>query len=877
MKTPRDRKKEQQNQPTQLLSTESELSKTVAPPPFQLAASNDAPIQRECGENMSCEPSDYYVNESTSWSGSGSSVGADGNISLGGTYTDSTTLYQDYDEHSSYSEAYGGGVSFNPNNGQVGVNASYSETTVENGESTTNSISGGGYLDFNSNGELEGGGANMSVQQGPITVSVGGGITSSAQPPVLQPDGTYKVTWTRSVTGNVGGGYSQSGRGASGSISGGSTVTGSRSFATQTAAQSFFENRDWAEIDPSDARQLGQGDQISTSDSTSLSGGGSVSIAGVKVGATITVGTSRSVEVTGLGNERISVKVTDNDTLGGALSMGAPGISLTGGVSSTDVEGYIVHFDLSTTAGQNAWLYLRTIGALPTSGYNLHGIINGEVWTETSGFSLMGVTMTNSSTTSETVTEYTDGTVEERQGTDTTSVSVPFLGSYSESDQLTATDDSRVENRTYTVTSTVNASSTQDVNEELARSTGTHYDTVENSLGNQSSRRWSVSSSFSHTQVESLVRQIRRGNWNYHSLIYQSGHGEDFRDIVLSAGDNWDAIDRGLADFIAETGDKGLELIRNTIGVTPRYSLTLAGDPYMTGEAGHAALARRISGWERNLSRQSNLQSTGQAIGRELRSQRERLDAISDPLRYPDLPNELRQREVTRTRREVERLDELRGEVLAAHRQQETERQQDPEPPEEQNYTDPDAPIMSEEPLSSQMTDEQYAATLRDAEWARVDAYAAIIEGKRESAISDGNVIRRHHYFQVEGAWCFSRSAIDTWGYEGVFSDGDNLSDFQEAQRFFDLHRSTWERGQEAYNDYLAARSRLEFSTDGNIESTLMPLLDRAQQKFGMAASSARLGSAVYARIRAAHPEGRNNQFQGYTQGKRLPANRAIR
>lgn len=854
---------------------------SFAPPPLQLtAAPENGVIQREENESgqETLAPS-YTPLDSMG------SVGADGNMSVASTRTVTTNTAGDDPNGAplySSSTAVGANASFNPTNGRVGGGLTYSQTDeIQNADgpgTTSNSTSVGanGYVDLNSSGQLEGAGGSASVTSNGRSVTLGGGIVVSAVPPRAR-NGRWTVSWTRSVSGNLGGGMTSGNRGGSASVSLSDAITGSRSFATQEEAQTFYAGTEWHSIDPENAAELGQGDTINETSGGNLQFGANGKLMGASIGASITVGTNRSVQVTGLGDRRISVRVTDTAILGGAATMGAPGIGLSLGVQDSSSEGQIVTFDLNTSAGRGSYQYLVSAGSLLGSGYTMVAETESDSWQETAGVNILGAAMTNTSTTTEATTTYESGrTVEERTGNESTNITIPLIGSYSASDQIVATDDSDASNRAYTVSSTVNASSTSDVNSSLARSTGVYRESNPTSLDNQSDRRWNVTSTFSHQQVERLISQMRAGRFNYHTLIHQSGHGSDFLSEVQAAGSDWDRIDRALSDFIAETGDQGLALIRNTIGTTPSYNLELEGDPYMRGETGHSELAGQVRGFERRLSRSSNLASLGTQIGRVLGQQRERVTAISDPSRYPDLPQELRHREVRRSEREIETLEDLRSRALAAFREQQSASESESEAV-SSSQEGPEEALYSEE---GGMTEAPVPEVLESVNiWGNVDMLADQATSKRAEAVEAGNVARRHHSFQVDGAWCYHRSAIETWGYDGIFSDGDHLSQYQRAQSNMDSAHTGWARGESAWNDYQTRRSELEFSASSQdqIDSALDALLRRALSKYGFAKQSFMQASAIYERIRTLHPDRRNDQFRGYTDGKRLASRLRLR
>jgi hypothetical protein len=796
-------------------------------------------------------------------------VNASGNMSYGYSWGQQSTVGIDNDTYMRNSSGYNAGASFNPNNGQVGVSGGYSQTTQIGDETNSRGVSGSGYLDLNSSGELEGGGGALGASANGTSVNLGGGILVSAQPPRLDTDGRYIVTWKREYTGTVSGGRTNSsGRGGSASYEGKEATTGSRKFDTESEAKAFYDGRVWASLDPEDASQLQAGDRISQTDSDQFTTGATGQAMGMTVGANITVGDSHSVEVTGLGDRRISVKVLDRSIWGGAASLGAPGVSMTGGLQSTASEGYIVTFDLSTAAGQNAFQYLTDVGQLPPGGrgYTLRANIEGSQREESSGVSLLGVSASNKNTTSETTTTYEDGrTVEERTGAESFGFNIPGWGSSSDVDEFKAIDDSSAEHRTYSYTSKASSSSTQDVNQELAESTGVRYNTVRSDLPNQQSRQWTITSSFSQSQIERLIREIRSGNWNHHALIYESGEGADLAAEVRAAGDDWDRIDRALTEFISETGDKGQALIRDTLRINPQYSLTLQGDPYMTGEAGHTALAQKIRGWTSQLGDGESPRSIGSQIATELRKQRERLTAIGDPQRYPDLPHELRRREITRTQGELSELESLQDRARRLVQQSsDGDRMMSVDP-----TLDPSA-------NSSQMTDSQRVSL----EWDAINSFEERAIAKRLECVEMGNDARRAHWIHM-GAYAWSRSAYETWGERHWYGDDDHASEYESARDRLDGANRLWGEAEEIWRGYQEEKSGLEFMEPsqavGKIESTLSEQLVDAFNKFGLARGWYRLALEKYDAIREAHPEGRNNQFQGYTQGQQLPEELRLR
>ena len=568
--------------------------------------------------------------------------------------------------------------------GQIGGQIGYSQEETIGDATTSRSVSASGFVDLNENLEFEGLGGNVSVGRGNTTVTVGGGYSVKAEEP--RPEGNrYFVSWSRSYSGSVGGSTSRPNMGgtgtrgtvgASGSVSSG--VAGKRYFDTRALAQQFYDGRTWVNIDPSNAAELGVGDQISTSDSASLGASGSASLNGVSVGASLSVGARHTVQITGLGNNRVSVKIMDASILGASVSASASFISMGLSVESIASNGVIVNFDLSNPEGANSFHYLRTIGTLsPNGGYNMRATISAEQDTETTSIGLAGATLTRGSRTSRERTDFADGGhTDVQEGEETTGVTLPLgLGSYNESDQLQISYDSRTQERTYSVSSRVNSSNATDVSRDLARSAGVRGGFTElEDATDQDNRRWSLSSSFSQAQIRQLKNSLNSGDFNYHRLIHRSGHGREFMQIVQGTED-LDVIATALAEFVSETGDDGLDLIRDTLNITPTYGIALAGDPHMTGESGHQAVAQKINEFTDMIDApDSNTRGlVGTSINRELVRQRRRLIAISDTERYPELPPILRDMEINRTRDEIDTLQRLLQRATSLPRAQEQE------------------------------------------------------------------------------------------------------------------------------------------------------------------------------------------------------------
>jgi hypothetical protein len=315
-----------------------------------------------------------------------------------------------------------------------------------------------------------------------------------------------------------------------------------------------------------------------------------------------------------------------------------------------------------------------------------------------------------------------------------------------------------------------------------------------------------------------------------------------------------DEVERALSEFISETGSRGLLLIRQTIHAQPAYDLRLIGDEYMTGAEGHARLAERIAAFGTRLASGSNLHALGSEISIELSTQQSRLTAIMNPERYPDLPHELRQREVERSRAEIGELSGLRDRALAAVRGSSHE-------------------AATESPQSSQ--------TITTSAWSSIMEQESQVQASRQGTVERGNEARRHHWIQVEGAYAFSRRAIETYGAEaGWFSDArEHHIDYIVAQRFLNTANRTWEQAETAWTNYSRQKGQLEFGTNVRPEAiqNLRSRLENCLQFFDSARQQFHAASIIYQDILTRHlSEGRHNEFQAYTQERQLPSDRRL-
>lgn len=765
-----------------------------------------------------------------------------------GTETDSTPLY-------STTRATSGSLTYqqDEHGHNVGAEVSHRRSEQLGDTNFSKSVSAGGYIHISDEGKVDGGGGNISIGSDRTTVTVGGGVRITARSPVLE-DGNYVVIWENSATSSLGAGYKRGFAGGSASFSRSGGISGQRIFASREEAQAFYDSKAWARISLDDASQFSEGETATKTSGGQFNPGGTINLNGVSVGASISIGKGQSVEVTGLTQHQISVRITDYSILGGSLTLGAPGIGMSGGLQQTTTTGQIANFDLNTVEGRIAFDYLCEVGRLPNSGFTLVGNLSGKSDTESTGLNLGIASLTGTNTTAEIAVFDSEGRplAEQRTGTQSTNLRVPGAGNFSKSHLMASSENVKTGERSYSTTITVSSSSTKDVNRALAESTGYHYsDKASRQLENQSSRQWEVISTFTESQIRLLMQAMIKGHFNYYLLIYQAGHGKEFMDAVKRAGTNMDEVDRAISEFISETGSRGLLLICQTIGVRPIFNLRLTGDKYMTGEQGHTKLAERMATFETRLASSGNIRALGIEISKEYSAQQARLTAIMNPELYPDLPHELRQKEVERSKAEIIRLSGLLDRALAVVR-----------------GTSPKATDTSG--LSKAIP------TAHASAWAEIGTEESNVQTSRQRTVKEGNEARRHHWIQVIGAYSI-RSAIDTYGQEGgwILSEGEHYIEYVVAQSYLDNANRAWEQAETAWTNYSRQKIELEFGTGVSAEAiqSLCLALENCLQLYDSARRQFHSASIIYNDILHLHiEEGRNNQFNAYTQGMRLPA-----
>ncbi len=124
--------------------------------------------------------------------------------------------------------------------------------------------------------------------------------------------------------------------------------------------------------------------------------------------------------------------------------------------------------------------------------------------------------------------------------------------------------------------------------------------------------------------------------------------------------------------------------------------------------------------------------------------------------------------------------------------------------------------------------------------------------------------------FVSNGAYCYSKSARDTWGGEGgwVTSAGANLSEYNSADNHMVGGRRawTWAEGARREYDTIKAEVEVEMATNpsglaGSLEDRLGSKLSQMHNWYGLARANFEMAAKNFDSIQAQHPEGMHNQF----------------
>ncbi|MCC6621203.1 MAG: hypothetical protein IT385_08110 [Deltaproteobacteria bacterium] len=749
-----------------------------------------------------------------------------------------------------------------------GFDAKEQAFTVNAGKTTTNKdgtkqgVTGNATIDLGERG-LEGVSGNVGVTHGKVTIDVGGAYKFVIDEPVTV-DGKFVVTYTKVVSGNVKGG----GGPISGGLSGGETSKGVRHFKTAAEAEAFRKKGpEQAEAPKTadDAKRMQVGDKTTTSTDAGADLGAKGNLQGVRVGAKLKVGTSRTVTVLKVDADRVHVEVTDADTLGGEASLGTFGVGLSVGGSRTLTQGVVLEFDLSKAEGRLAFEAFRKGGVAPQDA-KVVARTKGRTDVETAGLNIGILDVTSTSTVEESTTVTGSGDkVEHAAGTDGFGVDAGFLGKHAVTTKLD-TYETNDKQRSYATRTNIDSTSGQAAGKELAEATGTKWSTVDGAPKGQ----WSVTSHFTDAQIAKLCEQIKSNRFNHHALIHEAGDGKALIDAVKGAGGDMDRVRRALSEFVSETGSEGLALMRKTIGGKFSYDLELSGDAHFKGAAGRAATEGAIASFKARLAKPgADASALLGEIAKVLAEQQERLSAIGDPKRYPELPPELRSQEIGKARALVRSLEALRDQAIAKVTGPALSKaDDDKKTPGKEAGADKDKPGTTPAHVAPDKKGPESPSQALAREWALVVAAEQRLKATADEAARERGKARKSRWVHLHGAYATQKSAFKAFGDElgGTYAEADGI--YRSATGWWEsaeTHARALEAKKAAAAQGMAANPQ---AWVGKLASGIVGQIDGLRATYGVAREGFASAERYYQGLRMAivikNPNFQDSYFRGY-------------
>ena len=376
----------------------------------------------------------------------------------------------------------------------------------------------------------------------------------------------------------------------------------------------------------------------------------------------------------------VKVDEMDRSGWGGNASATNPIMSLQGSRSTIDIHGRNIRF-YGTREGRAAYEYYEDKGRLPEGGGYEVTETDGSVWTGTSRFGVLGTSVTQQSLRSDTTTRDQAGNVlnEQSVGSSTLGAKVPLLSNMSHTHGLVGTQMGTEGEQFFTGYSVIDDTKAADAHEGLIDATGADrdldmvdvlkahdweegwnnaFDVVSGDADklDTSSGKWAVTSRFSQAQMDVFTARVKRGN-------FAGGMDDDLRPALIAAKGDADAERMALADFVADHGDRALDVMRREINLGSEENVDvfveLEGDEFLTGVAGQLEHERRLAELEARIrdphaDKRAVLAELTEALAAE--AEKKTLLGRSSN-RYIELPYDLRLAEIKRADERIEELD----------------------------------------------------------------------------------------------------------------------------------------------------------------------------------------------------------------------------
>jgi hypothetical protein len=805
-------------------------------------STNKASASYDAKEGMQLGASNETSTKRPDGSGTGSTAGGTMGVNTKGEVSLGATGSKSFTNAGGDTTAATGNASFNTSTGEATVGGGL-KTTDKEGKNK-GSISGTGTVDFRKDGSVEGMKGQVTAGIGQRSISLGGGWKATLDDPVEMPNTQWGVRYTRAYEGSLGGANASDSKfgetGTSASVSAGvkTTETGVKFFATKEEAVAFHAagNLGVTAVPNTAEAALGlkPGETMSEIINVDAGGKGGGSTGGVNLEVGLSTSGSRSTTVEGGADGIVFAEVAESDKTTKSASVGNM-VSMGGSLNQTGGTMVRLSFDLKTEQGKEAFNAFRATGKIPESGCTRVAERRSDGGGSSKEVGAFGLKMGDSSQTEESTTKFADGRKEEAStGTHGESVSLPFVDlKHGATTSMTAVEVNDRE-RYYTTTTDIDSSLATDANQALALGTST---SVTGDLSGKSSGKWKVTSGFSQQQMDKFLHSVESGQYDPMKLTNdhvstQTGAGDALKKAIAEAGNDPDKKRQALAQFVADGGHRALDQIRLASGESPEHFLELAGDKNFKGIQGRVEIEGKVSGFEKRLVEPN---ADGAALAAEIdalaNEQRVRINNL-DPTKYPDLPRELRAREVDRSQRDIERLEGLKKRAL-------DQAKVNPAPvqtPTDASTQPPPAPEVQGELTTKR------AAMLQ----AKTKANAARDTVAKSRWLHEGNTSFKNDYSAMGGA------ARDKEGDEGIvfgIGAGAEHGGYVKAD-------ADWSAGEARYQSAKAAENKsltLPETTDEQIRAKSAELsaatdaFEQARQKF-VAAEAGYQG--IYSRLK---------------------------
>ena len=510
---------------------------------------------------------------------------------------------------------------------------------------------------------------DTKVGLGKTSVKVQGGVQWVVRPP--KPVGNaWVVEYEERALAGGGVGYNTRGETKAGGEAGvqvTNVYAGKRIFDSESEAKAFYDKGQIGEEDkkiPTGVQELlalKPGEERSELNGKSGSLGLTGSSGMISVGVGGDAQGTDSMKVTRAAGSFVEVEVGDSDGYGLAASFGVGFASLGANTFEGSARSRTVRFDLSKPEAVQAYERFQETRSLQgDGGAGVEVIASSESETEGHGLTQGAGPLQYGETHTTTHVDETRGghDFEHDIGTDRMRISAPFLGHLERSHQMHAweVDD---QDSFFSVTSTVDASSSSDAASGLVRATESSRD---NASGDASGT-WAVKSKFKPAEIDQFISYVKGKNFWWKTDSWFRNYGDRLVSKLRKAKDK-DAERAAVAWFVSEAGEDALERVREVTGGGKDYHLELAGDLYWTGLEANTRL-ELLAG---DLEGQVSMGSTDKVAVYAAAS--EKLEYLNDKIEaiphYDDVPDRLLWQELDRARALRDRFQGVMEQAQAA-------------------------------------------------------------------------------------------------------------------------------------------------------------------------------------------------------------------